>query len=108
MNKVLFLPDHTAAPYLPGDTLLDAALQNGIELAHECGGSCACTTCRVRIWQGMECLSAQQEPEQDRLQLTGIWQPDVRLSCQAILLGGKVTAEPLEEPQHWNAPHNDF
>ena len=40
----------------PG-SLLDIALANDIHLEHNCGGSCACTTCHVIVREGEENLS---------------------------------------------------
>lgn len=68
-----------------GDTLLDALLEGGFSLPHECGGNCACTTCRIAVLEGMEYLSPMEEPERDRLELEGCYAPHVRLACQAIL-----------------------
>src|SRR5579875_3324788 len=68
-----------------GYTLLDALLETGIALPHECGGNCACTTCRVHVEVGMELLSPMEEAERDRLILENVYQPCVRLACQALL-----------------------
>ena len=35
-----------------GQTLLEIALKNDIELHHNCGGVCACTTCHLYIERG--------------------------------------------------------
>ena len=73
-----------------GDTLLDAALDNGIPLEHECGGNCACTTCHVKIVSGAENLSAMEDAESDRLAFADDRTSVSRLGCQAILRGGNV------------------
>jgi ferredoxin, 2Fe-2S len=78
-----------------GDTLLDAALDAGIELPHECGGNCTCTTCHVRIIAGGEHLSPMEPPEDERLESTPLRDWRSRLACQAILCGGAVRAEIL-------------
>lgn len=74
-----------------GDTLLDAALNRGIALPHECGGNCSCTTCCVIIEEGMENLSAMEWPEDERLDTADERTSHSRLACQALLLGGAVT-----------------
>ncbi len=76
-----------------GDTILDAALDNGIDLPHECGGNCACTTCHIRILSGAGCLSPIADVEEDRLASAEGLTPTSRLGCQAILLGGSVEVE---------------
>jgi 2Fe-2S ferredoxin len=89
--EVTLLPLQTAVRARRGDTLLDAALDNGIDIPHECGGNCACTTCRVEVVAGMEHLSQMEEAERDRLSTDEEFTPACRLSCQALLLGGAVT-----------------
>ncbi|CEK13409.1 ferredoxin [Chthonomonas calidirosea] len=68
-----------------GYTLLDALLETGIALPHECGGNCACTTCRVFVEAGAELLSPMEEAERDRLILENVYQPRIRLACQALI-----------------------
>ncbi len=66
-HKVTFLPlnvtvevDDAKYPLAdhgrPG-SLLDIALANDIHLEHNCGGSCACTTCHVIVREGEQNLS---------------------------------------------------
>lgn len=75
----------SCATAFTGDTLLDAALDNGIDLPHECGGNCTCTTCHVLVEQGAQCLSQIEPPEDERLQDTPLRTPHSRLACQALL-----------------------
>ena len=41
----------------PGYLLVKACLDNGIELHHNCGAVCACSTCHLYINKGMEHLA---------------------------------------------------
>jgi 2Fe-2S ferredoxin len=78
----------------PG-SILDVALNHGIDLEHACGGVCACSTCHVYVLEGKEHLSAfDEEGEADMLdQAPGVTMKS-RLGCQARLLGtGDVTVE---------------
>ena len=60
MPQIVFLPhaDHcpegAVVEAQPGETVLDAALRNGIDIEHACEKSCACTTCHVVIREGFE------------------------------------------------------
>jgi 2Fe-2S ferredoxin len=90
--SVTFLPMNVTVRARRGDTLLDAALENDVEMAHECGGNCACTTCHVLLESGMENLSPMEEPEDARLDTAEERAPQSRLGCQALLRGGPVTA----------------
>ena len=91
-----FWPQNVTVTAHAGDTILDAALDNGIGLAHECGGNCACTTCHVLVLSGMESLSGQEDVETDRLTSAEGLTNSSRLGCQAILQGGNVVVRIME------------
>jgi 2Fe-2S ferredoxin len=91
--EIIYLPAGFTVTARQGDTILDAALDHGVEIAHECGGNCACTTCHVRVRQGMECLSPMEAAEADRLSTAEHLSPESRLSCQALLRAGRVVVE---------------
>ena len=61
-----------------------------MDLPHECGGNCACTTCHVILETGMENLSPMEAAEDERLRDAPDRCPSSRLACQAILRGGDV------------------
>jgi 2Fe-2S ferredoxin len=77
-----------------GQSILAAALEQGVDLDHACGGVCACSTCHVRVQQGLDCLSPPSEDELDQLDEAPGVGLDSRLGCQARLLrvpaGGAV------------------
>ena len=77
----------------PG-SLLDIALANDIELEHNCGGSCACTTCHLIVREGKENLSEIQEDEEDRLDTAEGLTIHSRLGCQAVVQGDVVVEIP--------------
>ena len=93
---VTFLPMNVTVQARRGDTLLDAALKHGLEMPHECGGNCSCTTCHVLIEEGMENLTPMEWPEDERLDTAEGRAPQSRLGCQAIAEGGNVTAYIVE------------
>ena len=104
MHRVTFLPlrktvevDDSKYPLAdhgkPG-SLLDIALANGIELEHNCGGSCACTTCHVIVREGAENLSEMAEDEEDRLDMADGLTIRSRLGCQAVVRGDVVVEIP--------------
>ncbi len=41
------------------NTLLDVSIENQIPHLHECGGQGNCTTCRVRVINGMQNLTSK-------------------------------------------------
>ena len=77
----------------PG-SLLDIALANDIHLEHNCGGSCACTTCHVIVKDGEENLSEMAEDEEDRLDTAEGLTIHSRLGCQAVVRGDVVVEIP--------------
>lgn len=71
----------------PADaTLLECSLSAGLPLAHACGGSAKCSTCRVFVVAGADQLS-DPTPE-ERAMAARLQFPDgVRLACQARVRG---------------------
>ncbi len=105
-HKVTFLPsgrtievDDTCYPLAdhgrPG-SILDIALATGIDLDHNCGGSCACTTCHVIVRQGEQNLSPMEEDEEDRLDIAPGLTLHSRLGCQCVVQGDVVVEIPEE------------
>jgi 2Fe-2S ferredoxin len=83
MPKVTFLPSGKSAVVAPGDSILDAADAADVELPHNCGGVCACTTCHVWVEEGFESLSGIADREDDKLNEAAGLAPSSRLGCQA-------------------------
>lgn len=76
-----------------GESVLDAALRNGIEIEHACEKSCACTTCHVLVREGYDSLEPADELEDDQLDKAWGLEPDSRLSCQATVGTADLTIE---------------
>lgn len=93
MPNVTFIPANKMVEVTEGTTILEAALENGIALMHNCGGVCACTTCHVIVREGEENLSEMELDEDDRLSMAEGLTMHSRLGCQAIVERGDVTVE---------------
>ena len=104
IHKVTFLPmnvivdvDDEKYPLAdhgrPG-SLLDIALAHDIPLEHNCGGSCACTTCHVIVREGEDHLSTMEQDEEDRLDTAEGLTLHSRLGCQAVVNGDVVVEIP--------------
>jgi 2Fe-2S ferredoxin len=76
------------------ESLLDIALNHGIELEHACGGSCACTTCHVVVKEGDDNLSEMEEEEADKVDEAAGVTLHSRLGCQAVVQGDVVVEIP--------------
>ncbi len=91
MPTITFLPNEEHCPEgavveaETGETIIEAALRNGIEIEHACEMSCACTTCHVIVRDGFDSLEASDELEDDMLDKAWGLEPDSRLSCQAVV-----------------------
>ncbi len=83
MPRVTFLPSGRSAEVRRGSSLLEAAEAAGVDLPHNCGGVCACTTCHVWVEQGLASLSEIEDREDDKLNEAAGLSPASRLGCQA-------------------------
>lgn len=91
MPKITFLPHEVICPEGASieaeadESILDAALRNGIAIEHACEKSCACTTCHVIVREGFDSLQEAEENEEDYLDKAWGLEPESRLSCQALV-----------------------
>ncbi|MGE3173234.1 MAG: 2Fe-2S iron-sulfur cluster-binding protein [Planctomycetota bacterium] len=85
-----------------GQSLLEAAMAQGLELDHACGGVCACSTCHVRIQQGLDCFSEASDDELDQLDEARGVGLDSRLGCQARLERRPAGGEVIIAIPAWN------
>ena len=76
------------------ESILDVAMNFGVQLEHACGGSCACTTCHVIVKEGDNNLSPADEDELDRLDTAPGLTLHSRLACQAVVKGDVVVEIP--------------
>jgi ferredoxin, 2Fe-2S len=78
-----------------GQSLLEIALTNDIELHHNCGGVCACTTCHLYVEDGMDHIEEITDREEDFIDRAVNPRLNSRLGCQSVLLDGDGTIEVL-------------
>jgi 2Fe-2S ferredoxin len=76
-----------------GQSLLEIALKNDIELHHNCGGVCACTTCHLYVEKGMELIDEISDKEEDFIDRAVNPRLNSRLGCQSVLLEGEGEIE---------------
>ncbi|MFY9270505.1 MAG: 2Fe-2S iron-sulfur cluster-binding protein [Candidatus Manganitrophaceae bacterium] len=70
-----------------GSSVLAASMKGRIRHMHLCGGHGLCTTCRIRVVAGAEHLSPIHPYERISLRSHLSFSPNVRLACQAKVLG---------------------
>lgn len=72
----------------PGQSILEVALTNDIELHHNCGGVCACSTCHLYVKKGEQHLEELSDKEEDFIDRAVNPRLNSRLGCQCLLLDG--------------------
>jgi 2Fe-2S ferredoxin len=76
-----------------GDSILEVALKNDIELHHNCGGVNACSTCHIYIDSGDDLVEEITDREEDFIDRARNPRLNSRLSCQCVLLEGSGKLE---------------
>ncbi|MBI5404185.1 MAG: 2Fe-2S iron-sulfur cluster binding domain-containing protein [Ignavibacteriae bacterium] len=99
MPQVIFLPDGVTVDAQAGKSLLDLAFENDILIEHNCGGLCACTSCRVIIREGLNLIQNKSEEENHLLSEAGFTGEENRLSCCCKILNAGVKKIIVEIPK---------
>ena len=76
-----------------GDSLLEVLLDQDIDLHHNCGGVCACSTCHLYLDKGEEFVEELSEKEEDFIDRAVNPRINSRLGCQCVLQEGSGTVE---------------
>ena len=84
-----------------GQSLLEVALKNDINLHHNCGGVCACSTCHLYVDRGDEFLEELNDKEEDFIDRAVNPRLNSRLGCQCVLLAasGDITVTLPDQTQ---------
>lgn len=72
----------------PDQSLLEVMLDNDIELHHNCGAVCACSTCHVYVNKGEDHIEELTDKEEDFIDRAVNPRINSRLGCQCVLLDG--------------------
>ena len=104
-NVTFILPDESEVTVeaLAGDSLMQTAVDNGIEeITADCGGCCSCATCHCFITPALQGKVSPADDMEQALLETAIEdvQPNSRLSCQITLddsLDGLVVKVPQSD-----------
>lgn len=72
----------------PDQSLLEVCLDNGIDLHHNCGAVCACSTCHIYVNEGMDLVEELSDKEEDFIDRAISPRLNSRLGCQCVLLEG--------------------
>ena len=95
MTTVRVMPLAIEFEARPGETIMEAAHNNGLYWPTTCGGQGTCTTCLSEIAEGREHLSEMGRNERKQLVAErgeAFLRRPVRLACQAAVVGdGLIT-----------------
>lgn len=87
MPKIHFLNSNVEIEVDDNTSILEAALENGIDLDNVCGANGVCGTCQVHIEYGHDNLSPITAEEQELLEMTEFIPGKSRLACQTRVFG---------------------
>ena len=75
-----------------GQSILEVALKNNIDLHHNCGGVCACSTCHLYVDKGEGLIEEISDREEDFIDRAINPRLNSRLGCQCVLVedGGVI------------------
>lgn len=84
-----------------GQSILEVALKNDIELHHNCGGVCACSTCHLYLENGEDLVEELSDREEDFIDRAINPRLNSRLGCQCVLLedGGEIVVTLPDQTQ---------
>lgn len=84
-----------------GQSILEVALKNDIELHHNCGGVCACSTCHLYLETGEDLVEELSDREEDFIDRAVNPRLNSRLGCQCVLLedGGDIVVTLPDQTQ---------
>lgn len=74
-------------------SILEVALKNDIDLHHNCGGVCACSTCHLYVEKGEGFIEELTDKEEDFIDRAINPKLISRLGCQCILHSGNGNIE---------------
>ncbi|APB32790.1 putative ferredoxin [Gloeomargarita lithophora Alchichica-D10] len=86
-------PIGVTANLTDGQPLIEALVNNGLNVLQECGRRGMCATCHVYIQAGMAQVSPKNRREERTLALVATAQSDSRLACQTKVQGNGVVVQ---------------
>ena len=83
----------------PDQSILEVALKNDIDIHHNCGGVCACSTCHIYLEKGEDFVEEISDREEDFIDRARNPKLSSRLSCQCVLHPGSGRLEVMVPDQ---------
>lgn len=90
MGKIIFKFEVKDIPTVEaeiseGESILDVALDNDVDLHHNCGAVCGCSTCHVYVEQGEDLFPEMSDREEEYVDRARNPKYNSRLACQCKL-----------------------
>ncbi|MFD2147197.1 2Fe-2S iron-sulfur cluster-binding protein [Mucilaginibacter antarcticus] len=84
--------DHASVelPIAVGESVLDVCMEHGIELQHNCGGVCGCSTCHIYVNKGADNVQEISDKEEDFIDRAINPRISSRLGCQCVMIDGDI------------------
>ena len=79
-------------------SILDLARDNDVEIYSECGGRARCSTCRIRILDGLDNVMPRKPREAKLAERLG-WEDEIRLACQTRIVGDVAVERLVRDSQ---------
>ncbi len=73
-----------------GESVLDVCMDNDIDLQHNCGGVCGCSTCHIYVNSSMDNLQEISDKEEDFIDRAVNPRINSRLACQCVVIDGDI------------------
>lgn len=93
------LEPRTITDLEPDQSILEVALTNDIDIHHNCGGVCACSTCHIYLEKGEDYVEEISDKEEDFIDRARNPRLSSRLSCQCVLQPGSGQIEVMVPDQ---------
>jgi 2Fe-2S ferredoxin len=90
MGKIIFEFEEkgktpVTAEIFEGESILDVALDNDVDLHHNCGAVCGCSTCHVYVEHGEDLFPDMSDREEEYVDRARNPKYNSRLACQCKL-----------------------
>ncbi len=87
MPKIKILNNNMEIEVAEGTSILEAMLDNDVDINNDCGANGVCGTCQVHIEDGHDHLSEMSAEELELLEMTEYTPGKSRLACQTRIYG---------------------
>ena len=97
MPKITIIESNIEFNTDEAESILDAAIENGVEIESDCGGNAVCGLCHIYVEEGDDLVSEMTPDEEEMLCDLDDRKENSRLACQVHVYGNiKVSIPPVQ------------